>query len=163
MKEEDRRRVPNVGGFYHDGPPPEVVIEKCTEESMVGIMSHEYTHSWQFQKDDNFHHESLRDPSIVPYDGKLILEGFAMWVEFKVLDFYGLAQSMQQIKAFSKDEYRDGFHALEQVEDALGFAGVFRFVKEGASAYEGGLEQLFIDTGLPLAMASGTPSQEISA
>ena len=112
---------------------------------MVGLIAHEYAHSWQWQG-DNFNHELLANGEI-PFEGKLFVEGFAMWVEFKVLDFYGLTQTLDQIKEFSTNEYRDGFHVVQQIEDELGFQGVFSFVKNGPLEYKGGLVKLYADAG----------------
>jgi hypothetical protein len=60
----------------------------------------------------------LRDSSIVPYyDGKLFVEGFAQWVEFKILDHYGYRRNLDEIVFRHYDEYGEGFLALKWLED----------------------------------------------
>lgn len=106
------------------------VIPDIPEAYVYEVIAHEYAHNWEFEEGNMC--ADLMDSGKVPFNGKLITEGFAQWVAFKTLDFYGLADYMEAIDLREYDEYGEGFNLLKWIEDNVaGFHGVIDFVKTG--------------------------------
>lgn len=94
------------------------VIEKLTMRDAIEVIAHEYAHN--YQKEGNLFSEK-----------KIILEGFAEWVAFKILSFYGLIENMKKMKLREYDCYGQGFNLLYWLEQKIGFYGVIDFIKNG--------------------------------
>jgi len=135
--------VPIVGLFTGNliqvnGNLPEAV---ATE-----VIAHEYAHNWAAE---NMVVDLASTPEITNNEElrsilrKLIVEGFAQWVAFKIMDYYGLESSMSGIYLWGFDEYGEGFRVLYWLEEKLGFQAVLDFVKTGnVAAGEGQIWKL---------------------
>ncbi|MBE3143894.1 MAG: DEAD/DEAH box helicase family protein [Planctomycetes bacterium] len=119
------------------------VIEKLDEANALEVIAHEYAHNWAKENMG-----SLQDiPSDMPADdklkdmlSKLISEGFAQWVAFKMMDHFGLESSLAGIYLWDFDEYGEGFRVLYWLESHMGFQSVLDFVKNGKIVGDDGNE-----------------------
>jgi len=121
----------DLAGFYNSARR-EVAVRPAVEEHLVGVIAHEYAHDWQqraSQSDVQNMHPSLADPSIVPYNGRLFVEGFAQWSELRALDGYGFKQDVDEIDFRFYDEYGEGFQIIKAVEDEQGIDGIMRLMR----------------------------------
>lgn len=117
-------------GVYSSGDNIVRVVEKLTQRLAYEIISHEYAHNWE------------RDPGNPAgnvfsgfSDEKLLIEGFAQWVAFRTMDFFGQVDNMSGIKLREWDEYGEGFRLLHYLEQNIaGFFGVVEFIKNGRVA-----------------------------
>jgi len=149
MTEEEQHERPGVGGFFEGGERNRVAVSKVPEGKMVGLLAHEYAHNWQFE--DHNMHPRLVGPE-VPFNGRLLLEGFAQWVEYKICDFYGLKNEMAAADFAHPDqcdEYSEGFQVIKYIEDMEGVKGVLDFVTTGGlDGPHEDLVQLYEDAGV---------------
>jgi len=106
-----------LGSFY---PEEKIirVIENLKRKDAIEVIGHEYAHNYE-------------DENGVFTPEKLIIEGFAQWVAFKIMFFYGLIENMKAIKLREYDEYGAGFNLLYWLEQKVGFYEVIEFVKSG--------------------------------
>jgi hypothetical protein len=144
--EIDPKKIPaNIAGYYL--PARNLVLCKPYNlQEMISLMSHEYAHNWQFQGKPLRMHPSLMDEANVPYfDGKLFLEGFAQWIEFKLADCLGFRETVEGIIFAHCTEYREGFLVLKWLEDQPegGAYAVIHFITTGECLL--GENQLTID------------------
>lgn len=120
----------DLAGFYNVATQ-EVAVRPDVEEQLVGVIAHEYAHDWQLRASHSGiqnMHPSLADPSIVPYNGRLFVEGFAQWAELRALDGYGFKQDVDHITFRFYDEYGEGFQIIKAVEDEHGIDGIMRLM-----------------------------------
>lgn len=136
-------KMENASGLYSGNLVK--VIPDIPEAFVYDVIAHEYAHNWEFENNNMC--ASLKGD-------KLVIEGFAQWVAFKILDFYGLADWMENIDLDEYNEYGDGFDLMKWIEDNVaGFYGVIDFVKNGkvidpVKNIEYNLEKLLKDSGI---------------
>jgi len=141
----------DCSGKFFPGENVVKVNPNLPEALAVEIIAHEYAHNWEFEE-GNMCAELMNEK--YTSKGNLIVEGFAEWVAFKVLDFYGLADYMELIDLNEYNEYGDGFDLLKWIEDNVaGFYGVIEFVKTGKvldpeANIEYNLEKLLKESGI---------------
>ena len=131
------------------------VIENLSEAAATETIAHEYAHNWAAENMvidlDSFPPEYKRNKESSDFLKKIVIEGFAQWAAFKVMDFYGLEGNMADIHLRKYDEYGEGFQAFYWLEDHYGFQAVLDFVKTGNfSAGEGkawGLNEILSASG----------------
>ncbi len=93
-----------------------VRVKPQDEERMLTLLAHEYAHNWQWKGKQRMS-DWLRDPERVPYfDGRLFVEGFAQWVEFKAAEYYGFRRRMDEVQFRHFGAYSEGFQALHWIE-----------------------------------------------
>jgi hypothetical protein len=127
----------------------QVIVRPCPAPDMIAIIAHEYAHNWQW-RGRNRMHPKLRDPAYVQYfNGKLIVEGFAQWVEYKVSEYYGFKEKMDKIKFRHFGAYLEGFHLLSWLEEHFGAGKVLNFVRSGELRIDG--KEISIDALVDLA------------
>lgn len=99
---------------------------------IVEVIAHEYTHNWQ-----NEHMSKTLKESNIPFDGKLFIEGFAQWVAFRVMDYFGIHSNLTEITlrgvdVLNPDEYGLGFRICRFIEEKYGgFSGLVDFFIKG--------------------------------
>lgn len=125
-------------GFYRhrsNETDQQVIIKNgLIEKQAIDVIAHEYTHNWEFDPDASaLNFSPALQGEGIPYEGKLFLEGFAEWVSYRVLDYFGLKEDMSIKDLREYDEYGEGFEVIKYIEDTEGFAAVMAFVKEGPS------------------------------
>ena len=96
---------------------------------IIEVIAHEITHNWQIEN-----MTKLLGGGDIPFDGKLFIEGFAQWMEFRVMDFLGLHNNMEKITLLSIDsknpnEYGLGFRICRFIEENYGFGSLIEFIK----------------------------------
>lgn len=119
------------------------VIEGLDEAKATEVIAHEYAHNWAAENmapPQDYPPGISEDDKIKSMMHKLISEGFAQWVAFKVMDYFGLESSMAGIYLWAFDEYGEGFRVLNWLESQLGFMAVIDFAKNGKTIGEGGTE-----------------------
>jgi hypothetical protein len=127
----------------------QVIVRSCPAPDMIEIIAHEYAHNWQW-RGRNRMDPKLRDPAYVQYfNGKLIVEGFAQWVEYKVSEYYGFKEKMDNIKFRHFGAYLEGFHLLSWLEKHFGAGKVLNFVRSGELRIDG--KEISIDALVDLA------------
>lgn len=105
-----------------------IEILPAVERQVLGVLAHELAHAWSLQ--GGFNEERLRDPNLEA-SNLLFLEGFAQWVEFKVLDYFGFRVEIEEISGRGPDEYGIGFRLFQSLEnhpEKGGVLGVLRMV-----------------------------------
>lgn len=122
---------------------------------MVGLISHEYAHDWEIREGNMS--PNLFDPSYIHIDffnldrkETIFAEGFAEWVAFKTLDFYGLDYVMEtygysRFARHGYSVYSEGFEVLKWIEDHDGLEAVLQFIKTG-EGYD--IEELYEKSGV---------------
>lgn len=127
----------NLGFYRHRSNETEqqvIIRSGLQEKQAIDVIAHEYTHNWEFDPGTSTPNFSLAlQGEGIPYEGKLFLEGFAEWVSYRVLDYFGLKEDMSIKDLREYDEYGEGFEVIKYIEDTEGFAAVMAFVKEGPS------------------------------
>lgn len=98
------------------------VIDGLKKRDAIQIIAHEYTHNYEYEKNLLKKDDQLNE---------LLMEGFAQWISFKIMFFYGLVENMREIKLREFDKYGLGFNLLYWLEKKVGFYGVIDFIKEG--------------------------------
>lgn len=147
MNAEEERTLDGVVGYYHPDRV-EVVVRPLPEEQLVGLIAHEYAHNWQFSRlpdGTQMMHPNLLTQNHVNFDGRLIAEGFAQWVELRVLDAYGFKGNTESITGRYHDSYGEGYHIIKFLEDRGGVIEVLTLLHGGATEQE--LATLFIEAG----------------
>jgi hypothetical protein len=120
----------NAAGAYYSGTN-EVKLLPAKEEDIIAVLAHEYAHNWQYNGDPGMS-QDLMDPDNVPYfNGKLFVEGFAQFIEYKVADYFGFRNTMEQIHFRHYDEYAEGFQVLIWIQDNYGSLKVNEFIRTG--------------------------------
>ncbi len=124
----------NIIGLYSNGKV-EILSSIGQEKNVVEVIAHEYAHNWQFV--NNNMHKDLMEKNL-PYNGKIFIEGFAQWVAFRTMDFYGLHENMTNVTLRGVDvpdegdEYGVGFMLCRYIEENFtGFSGLIEFMKTG--------------------------------
>ena len=123
----------NLLGFYApDRNLVTIAIQK--QQDMIATLAHEYAHNWQHCGVPQGMAPTLRDEQVIPFfGGRLFVEGFAQWVEFKILDHYGFRQNVDSIVFRHYDSYGEGFVAIKWLEDQPegGVQSVIHFITTG--------------------------------
>jgi hypothetical protein len=104
------------------------------EKQATSVLAHELAHAWSFQGGFG---AAMFDESIVLHP-KVFIEGFAQWVESKVLDYFGFQFEIDQIANWIPDAYGVGFRLFANLEEDPrigGVGGVVRFVQEPDRAW----------------------------
>ena len=141
MTKREESKYANLLGLF-DGE--KIIVRRLPLGQLIDVVAHEWAHVWEIR--EGHLHPVLMDPVQVPFRGLLFVEGFAQWVAFKVMDFYGLRQHMKHIQTWRYSEYGDGFQIIKWLEQRRGgVRGVLDFCSSGQ--YPGGLEQLYYDSG----------------
>lgn len=139
---EDEQKTLKVDGLFMGSL---VLVRANPYRRIVAIVAHEYAHNWQHESGNM--HPSLRAER-VPFHGKLFVEGFAEWIEYKALDAYGLSNQVNFSDLTNYDEYKAGFDIMRYLEKRGGLSSVLEFLRAGEAGYPGGLEKLYEDSGV---------------
>jgi len=129
------------------------IIYGLPEIDAVETIAHEYAHNWELDPGGVNMDTSLLEES-VPFNGRLVSEGFAQWVAFKTLDFFRLIDNMEKIELREYDEYGEGFDLIYFIETRIGgFDGVLEFIQKGRvidrdTEKEYNLRQLLKESGV---------------
>jgi hypothetical protein len=139
------------GRCYYSMAENRVCVLPCRHDQMMTTLAHEYAHNWQ-RKGTAPMSSALMDAAHVPYfDGKLFIEGFAQWVEYKVAEYYEMRWDLDQIQFHHYDEYSEGFQVLRWIEQQAGSGKVMEFIRSGELVLNGesvDLERMIRESGV---------------
>jgi DEAD/DEAH box helicase domain-containing protein len=126
-------RMPeHVLGYYFSAEHRISLLEMPRDKAYE-VLSHELAHAWSLK--GGFGEALLvRDDPLY----KLFVEGFAQWISYKTMDYFGFQKAVEDIAGRLPDEYGMGFRFfLELEEDPArgGVHGVLRFVREPDMAW----------------------------
>jgi hypothetical protein len=113
-------RTIELDGFYRPYNPEEVwIVSGLPYGRTLGAMAHELTHAWQTTES--------------PMQDRKLQEGFAMWVEYKVLVADGFPSLASRLTRSSDPDYGGGLRYLLEVEQKKGTAGVLEIARTKTS------------------------------
>jgi hypothetical protein len=154
------REPENCLGLYSFGPNTnQLSIRKNLREWLaLDVTAHEFFHNLQAKVPDLFNHTkigSAADPPL-PFDGKLFIEGSALWGESHIVDALAIRSALTLANLRHGDEYGDGFRALKYLEEHHGGVNaVLQFLTTGDIALATGghvrnLSALYSAAGISL-------------
>jgi hypothetical protein len=106
-------------GFYHfAGDHHEIyMMTDMDRDECLATTCHEMVHAWQTEM-------CPRDQDVV------VREGFARWVEYKMLDKIGAYYRARNLAETADPVYGVGFKKMQELEDKLGEMGVVLKVRQ---------------------------------
>jgi hypothetical protein len=144
-------------GLYDSGANELSIVKGLREWMALDVCGHEFFHNLQYRLAGLFLHTALGHDAAppVPFDGKLFIEGSAMWTESHVVDALALRSSLELANLRQGDEYGVGFQLIKLVEEQFGgVPAVLAFLATGdiAKVTRGeirDLQQLYSHFGIP--------------
>ena len=109
-------------GLYTSGFNTLAILKDLIEWSALDILSHEFFHNLQWKSPGLFDHTSLGkdfEPQH-PFEGKIFIEGSAMWAESHVVDALAIRSALTSANLRQGDEYGEGFQLIKYIEENLG-------------------------------------------
>jgi hypothetical protein len=94
------------------------IMEGRATDEVTATLAHEYAHAWQ--------HENC------PRQAPVLLEGFARWVEYKVLKFEGFDLLAENYLNTRDPWYGLGLRKMLELEDKVGVKGCIEYMKTHA-------------------------------
>lgn len=103
----------NVGGYYQAYNPETIWIVSGQSPNMtMASMAHELTHAWQSTE--------------APLQDRTVSEGFARWVEYKLLVAVGEQRRADALAASADPDYGEGLRLFLEVERRGGVEAVMK-------------------------------------
>ena len=109
------------------------ILKGLREWRMLDVVAHELFHNFQFRVQGLFEQGVLgrqADPA-PPMDGKLFIEGSAVWAETHVVDALAIRSALDFANRREGDEYAAGFQLFKWIEEEYGVRGVLDFLSTG--------------------------------
>ena len=144
-------------GLYESGPNRLSIKKDLKEWVALDVMAHEVFHNLQYKLEGLFDHGAIGKEGHThpPFDGKLFIEGSAMWAESHAVDFFALRSSLNAANLrVEKDEYAHGFQLMKYIEENHGgVSAVLKFLRTGdisqvTDGKYGDLASLYADLGI---------------
>jgi len=105
-----------VAGFYKPyGGEAIWMMAGLPKYRAISTLAHEYTHAWQT---DN-----------CPLQDRMLSEGFATWVEYKVLTKMGYTTAANQLFSGSNADYSQGLKIFYNIEQKQGTQAAIDYAK----------------------------------
>jgi hypothetical protein len=106
-------------GLYFSGLNEIAVKPGMNELKFILVLGHEFAHCWQSMGG------RWNPPKEIShyYGGKLLSEGFAEWVAYRLMGFYASHETMEEQDFRKHDEYGEGLDFFLYVEENYGLAG----------------------------------------
>lgn len=110
---------------------------RLIEESFFEVVAHEYTHNWQHEDNNldcrfiKFNSNDIDEKNNILFNGKIFLEGQAMYGAIKVLDYYGLKDLISIYAKGGSDEYGAGAKLMLYLEKEFGLVKLLEILKSG--------------------------------
>lgn len=127
--ENDR---PDCAGYYNSASNVVFIRPGPTLSYLRETIFHEFVHNWQFRSDVFDIATHLQSPTVRQYyDGKLIIEGHAVWSEqiYRLSERRGAVYSPGDGHPWN--EYKAGFLLMEAIEKVVGQDGLFAWLSRG--------------------------------
>lgn len=113
-------RTIDLEGFYRPYNPEEIwIVSGLSYPRTLGAMAHELTHAWQSTES--------------PLQDRKLKEGFARWVQYKVLLAEGHDGVAAGLRRERDPDYGGGLRALLDIEERSGAAAVIDVARKKTS------------------------------
>jgi len=135
MTAEEESRSSAAGFYSHAN---QIAVRKgYDEETVKEILVHEFTHNWQY-KGEKFDFPEHQDNASARqfFDGKLVIEGHAVWSDHQYRFDSGMGPSYTPSDSRPWNEYKTGYLLMESIEKAIGERGLYAWLKEGVDSTE---------------------------
>ena len=111
-----------VTGVYSAKDNVLSVLQNLKEWEASDVCAHEFFHNLQHKCPELFNYDQLGQDSKPkpPFEGKLFMEGSAMWAESHIVDALTIRTSLSELNLREGDEYGDGFQILKYIEENHG-------------------------------------------
>ncbi len=107
-------RGAQIGLYRRKGADHEIyMIEGKNKDIATGVTAHELTHAWQ-------------NENCVPGQSRVLVEGFASWIQYKVYQKTGAYILSQRMLETADPVYGVGFKRMLEWEDKLGERAVIQ-------------------------------------
>ena len=119
---------PTTLGIYDPNENRLHVRKDLREWHMLDVTAHEFFHNLQHRSEGLFEYSMLgheADPK-PPFDGKLFIEGSAVWAESHVVDALAIRSALDFTNLRQGDEYAAGFQLFKWIEERFGVGAVSR-------------------------------------
>ena len=113
----------NVLGVYASPANVLSVLPALREWMAMDVAAHEFFHNLQYEAPGLFKHDALGHNGMPkpPFDGKLFIEGSAMWAESHVVDALAIRSSLELANLRQEQsEYAAGFQLFKYIEENCG-------------------------------------------
>ncbi len=117
-------------GFYRSGPEHEVRVRPHADDDWVAeVIAHEYTHNWQWEggRFDAGRHRT-GSPGNAYYEGKLVIEGHATWVDTQFRMSVGNEPSYRADDGQQWTEYKAGYLVVDWIARTYGVAALYTWL-----------------------------------
>ncbi|CAD6493384.1 MAG: hypothetical protein CHKLHMKO_00473 [Candidatus Argoarchaeum ethanivorans] len=91
------------------------ILSRLPKPIMIGVFAHELTHLWQAE-------------NIRVKQSKLLSEGFAQWVEYRLFDNFH-QETQMYLMEHRKDTYGQGLQVVKEIEKKAGTTNVFNVIR----------------------------------
>ena len=109
-------RAIDIEGFYRPYNPEEIwIVSGLSQPRTIGAMAHELTHAWQSTES--------------PLQDRKLKEGFARWVQYKVLVAEGHGRFAAGLRRDADPDYGGGLRALLEIEERQGTPAVIEVAR----------------------------------
>jgi hypothetical protein len=119
-------------GYYNPATNQVVIRAEGALSWIRETIIHEFVHNWQFRGGDFDLDNYLHSAAMRQYfDGKLIIEGHAVWSEnlYRLFMRRGPVYSPHDGRPW--DEYKAGYLLMEGIEKVVGQEGLFAWLRKG--------------------------------
>ncbi len=118
MEEYQKQKGIEIGLYSWGKDGHEIrLLAGMNEDDLTATLAHEMTHAWQRE-------------NCTPAQGIVIQEGFARWVEYKVLDKIGAYIQANNVKESTHPTYRPGFIKMCEWEDEVGAKSLVQKIRK---------------------------------
>jgi len=114
----------------YNGSEHLIELKQMSEREIIGTIAHELAHAWEYFGDDggaDLNVLAAKEPTEWSH---VFIEGFAQWLEFRVLDHYGFRDELEEIANRYADPYGVGFRLFFELEREVGALGVVRWMRQ---------------------------------
>jgi hypothetical protein len=121
-------------GLYEPSSNILRLLDGMKEWQSFDVAAHEYFHNLQWKLPDLFNYQKLGHEGELkpPFEGKLFIEGSAMWAESQVADSLALRTALHLSNLRQGDEYGVGFQLMKLIEERYGgVEAVLSFLRTG--------------------------------
>jgi hypothetical protein len=126
MNSVEERQFGGALGIFSPSDRHVYIKPGLKEALALEVCAHEYIHNWQHEANlrtsvfASFNEQNVEDPTNIWFRGKMILEGQANWGAAKVMDYYGLRDTVFSAEQKRLAQYSEGLKLVNDLERRLG-------------------------------------------